>query len=281
MEINYKELAERTVACAQQNNINLNYSEKSIQDVDDILGTYYDHLNEYDGEKGADTLWNIAVHFGIYIGETLLKLQLQDQGYQWQICDGLPILKNNDTELSPITKAHKRILNGAEDSIKSFCNVALSIANGDFPPRNVHRAIDLELSSGQIIKNVLYKDIDYYIMSVSDGVEDFLILNSHDGFLQFFGIDSQFVAELWIELPNSTFRTYSIIDNEKKHLTNKVELSTPFCNSTPPEREVISLELLKTVIQTYYENITKDDLLKKIPCIETTDATKRYMERRY
>ena len=54
MDINYREIAERAVAYAAQSKIQLDYSSEGFKK----------------GEDGAKTLWNIAVHFGIYLRET-------------------------------------------------------------------------------------------------------------------------------------------------------------------------------------------------------------------
>lgn len=136
MDVNYQEYAERAVAYAKGSNVELDYSKESIAAVDSFLGSYYDKLGEYEGGDGADTLWNIAVHFGIYLGEVMLRLQLKDMGYEWYIEGEMPIIRNNkNMQMSPITKAHKRILNGPEDSVKSFCDPAFLFADGKFPPK--------------------------------------------------------------------------------------------------------------------------------------------------
>lgn len=278
MEFNYKEIAERAVAAAAQSNIRLDYSRDSIEKVDQILGGYFERLSDYDGEKGADTLWNIAVHFGIYLGETLLRLQLGKQGYQWCMEKGMPILKKDDgNQISPITKAHKRILNGPEDNVKSFCDVAFMVADGKFPTNKVHRAVDVELASGQCFTNVLYREVGDFIRMVVEGEEDFLVLNSHDGFLQFYGVDDQFVAEMRVNLPHGDFRMYSFTDAEKQNQTDRIQLVTPFGQYTPTEQEVLSLELLETVVREYYENVREEDFLKKVSYIETTEETKGFM----
>ena len=46
---------------------------------------------------------------------------------------------------------------------------------------------------------------------------------------------------------------------------------------TPTEREVVSLGLVQTVVQAYYEHINAEDFLKSIPCVDTTEETKRCM----
>lgn len=150
-------------------------------------------------------------------------------------------------------------------------------ANGSFPTEKVHRVINMEISSGESIKNILYKDISTFIVLIEEGREDYLILKSHDGFLQFYGVDNQFIMEMRINLQNNDFRTYSIINKDKEHLVKKVQFTTPFGQFTPRERDVISLELVKTVIKKYYENIDEKNLLKEIPYIETTEEIKRCM----
>ncbi len=276
MDINYKEIADRAVAYAAQNHIQLDFSKESFEKVDDILEAYHEHISEYQGEDGAKTLWNIAVHFGIYLGEALLRIQLAAQGYQWIVDDGLPILqKDAGNQLSPVTKAHKRILYGSEDSVKSFCDVAFLVASGEFPTQKVHRSIDVELSSGQKAENVLYREIESYIRLIAEGEEDFLILHSTDGFLQFYGAADEFVAEMRVNLPDGDYHTYSFVDPGKMQQTERISLITPFGRFTPTGREVITLELLKSVVLKYYENIWEEDFLKTVSYIDTTEETKK------
>lgn len=281
MDINYQEIAEKAVAYAAQSDIQLDYSAESFEKVDGILEGCYERLSEYQSEDGAKTLWNIAVHFGIYLGEALLRLQLESQGYQWRIADGLPILeKDAGNQMSPITKAHKRILNGPEGSVKSFCDIALLIASGKFPTRKVHRAVDVELASGKKATNVLYREIDSFIRLIADGEEDFLIMGSTDGFLQFYGVGDRFVAEMRVNLPDGDYHTYSFVDPEKMQRTERISLETPYGRFTPTGREVLTLELLRDVVRQYYENITEEDFLKKISYIDTTKETKRLCNNR-
>ncbi|MDE7444406.1 MAG: hypothetical protein K2N15_01650 [Lachnospiraceae bacterium] len=276
MDINYQEIAQKAVAYAAQNNIHLDFSAESFENVDDILGCYYEHLAEYQDEDGANTLWNIAVHFGIYLGETLLRLQLGEQGYRWCMEDGIPVIeKDAGNSMSPITKAHKRILNGPEDNVKSFCEIALMIASGKFPTQKVHRAVDVELSSGQKTENVLYREIDSFIQLIAEGKEDFLIMNSTDGFLQFYGVNNQFVAEMQVNLPDSDYHTYSFVNPEKMKKMKRISLETPYGRFTPTEREVLTLAQLKQIVLEYYENITEECFLKNVSYIDTTEETKK------
>jgi len=151
------------------------------------------------------------------------------------------------------------------------------IADGKFSEMNAQRVINVLLPSGQRIENVPYRDIDEYIMLISEGKEDFLILDSQDGYLQFYGVNDQFVAEVRVNLVDGDFRTYSIIDKDRESLVDRIKLKTPYGEFTPTQREVVSLELIKSVVRKYYENITEDSFIKSVPCIETTEETKRYM----
>lgn len=142
---------------------------------------------------------------------------------------------------------------------------------------NAHRVVNVLLPSGQRVENVLYRHIENCIMFVEEGKEDFLILESGDGFLQFYGVDNQFVAEIRVNLENGDFRTYSVIDKDKEHMVERIKLITPYGQYTPTRREVVSLELIKAVVRKYYENTNTDNFIKAIPCIDTTKETKRCM----
>lgn len=110
---------------------------------------------------------------------------------------------------------------------KRFCKIALLIASGRFPIRKVHRAVDVELSSGQKKSNVPYREIDSFIRMIAEGKEDFLIMNSADGFLQFYGVSNQFVAEMRVNLPDGGYHTYSFVDPEKMRQTEETKNLTP------------------------------------------------------
>lgn len=167
-----------------------------------------------------------------------------------------------------------------EENVGVFWNVVKSIVNGGgVPMENAFRGIDVELASGQEAENVLYRDIEPYIRLVETGQEDFMILKSHDGFLQFYGVDNRFVAELRVNLANGDFRTYSLIDKQKENLTNRVVLSTPYGQYTPLERDVVSLEQIKEAVAKYYKTMDEESFIKDIPCVDTTEETKKYMAR--
>lgn len=112
----------------------LDYSDGSIEVLEGILELYA----RYFRENGPDDqkIWNQAVLYGTYLGETLLRNGLADLGYRWALTENsLPVLaKDGRNQMSPITKAEKRIQNGPEDSVKSFYDVAKVIAQGKLIP---------------------------------------------------------------------------------------------------------------------------------------------------
>lgn len=258
------EIAESAVQYARERGAVLDYTKESLQTVDCFLGDCHDGSDRYDDEEGAKLLWNAAVLFGTYIGETLLRQGLAEKGFVWVEDDGLPVLNipGGQTTVSPISKAHKRIQNGEEDSITSFADVVFSIADGEWPKTGVLRVPDAETAGGKKVERIVLKETDYYISLVADGMEDFVIFNSHDGFFQFYGVGDQFVCEAWFNLGET--RAYAMI-NPVCTNTGRVELVTPFGRYTPKELEIISKEQLKTAVHAYFSSLEEADFLAKVP----------------
>ena len=259
-----KDTARRAVQYAAQSGVTLDYTRESAGRVDAFLEAYHDNLDKYDGDDGARTLWNVAVLFGIYIGEVMLRSGLAERGFCWVEDDGLPILAvpEGRMQASPITKAHKRILNGAEDGLESFVNVVFSVADGEMPKTGVLRVPDVELASGEKIEKVVFQEADYFLSLVAEGKEQHVIFTSHDGFFQFYGLGDQFVCEAWFNLGGR--RAYGMVNPDCAN-TERVNLVTPFGKYTPRERDIISLEQLKTAMREYFYNLEEADFLAKVP----------------
>ncbi len=149
-----------------------------------------------------------------------------------------------------------------EDSIKSFVDVAFAIVNDEWPKTGILRVPDVETASGKKMEKVIFKEADYYISLVAEGKEDFVIFQSHDGFFQFYGVDNQFICEAWFNLGGR--RAYGLINPHCTN-TNRVNLVTPFGQYTPRERDIISLEQLKTAVEAYFSNLEEADFLAKVP----------------
>ena len=114
-----------------------------------------------------------------------------------------------------------------------------------------------------IMKNVLYEDIETLLLTVVNGEEEYMILRSKDGFLQFFGMNDKFVAETRVNLPDGDFRTYSIINKERKQAMDKITVHTMLDKSEVPACEVISLEMLRAAVRAYYSNGHYESFLKQ------------------
>lgn len=143
--------------------------------------------------------------------------------------------------------------------------------------RENYRTIDVELASGKKIKDVSYEDIDHYIMMIKYGEEDFVILNSENGFLQFYGIGNQYIAEVWVYFNDEDFCSYSLINSDKKDKLERVQFSTPYGDFTPMERDIVSLEFVRMAVKEYYKNSDIQDFCKKIPVVDTTEEMKELM----
>ena len=128
MNLNYDEICKKVINHAKTYDINLDFSKKSIIDVDIILDDFYTNSDEYMETYSEKGIWNIAVNYGIYVGETLLRTGLTKMGFEWVIKNNMPALKKNNNEIFPINKVHKAMINGSGDNVKSFFNIAFMIA---------------------------------------------------------------------------------------------------------------------------------------------------------
>lgn len=149
--------------------------------------------------------------------------------------------------------------------------------NGKFEAKPEYRVVDLETASGEKIDDVLERDVDFYIDMIENGEEDFIILNSQEGFLQFYGVDNRFVAEMHIKCANDDFRTFSFINKEKENALERGVLETPYGNFTPLERDVVSYEQIKKLVRNYYKYPVCEEFLESVDYVETTEETKKYM----
>ena len=106
----------------------LDYSQTGIADVEEILD-YYSKAIPSD-QPTEQEIWNMAIIFGSYLGEVLLKNGLRQKGYRWSQTDGcdIPLLREpNGWMLTPIDRVYKRLVNGSEDSVVSFYRYAITL----------------------------------------------------------------------------------------------------------------------------------------------------------
>ena len=130
-DLNYQVVCETALKLAENFGKHFSFAEQDIDELEEILETYHqDYSNHVCTEH---EVWNVSVIWGIYLGQVLIEKHIGAYGYCWKMEDGFPLLvKDGENKMSPITKVQKRILNGMEDSVKSFYQIACMIADGRF-----------------------------------------------------------------------------------------------------------------------------------------------------
>lgn len=110
---------------ANEFNKKLDCSENSITDLEEILDWYSKDISV--SKPTENQIWSMAIIFGSYLGETLLKNGLSKKGFVWgkESSSNSPLLIRDDgAYLTPNDKVYKRLVNGSEDSIVSFYRFA-------------------------------------------------------------------------------------------------------------------------------------------------------------
>ncbi len=117
--------------------IQLDYSEKSITSIEEILDYYHNDLktaNENNQGPTENQIWSMAVIWGSYIGE-LIKRYFPCS-FKWVIEDvfgdgeSLHLKDSDNAHIFPIDKVYKRLVNGKVDSIVSFYDAMKINQNG-------------------------------------------------------------------------------------------------------------------------------------------------------
>ena len=106
---------------------NFDFSENSITDLEEILDFYSNDISV--SKPTENQIWSMAVIFGSYLGQTILKNGLSQKGYYWakEGYSNIPLLICKDGgRLTPVDKVYKRLVNGCEDNVVSFYRFAIS-----------------------------------------------------------------------------------------------------------------------------------------------------------
>lgn len=100
---------------------NFDYSSNSIKGLEEILDYYSNDI--FKSSPTENQIWSMALIFGSYLGEVMLKNGLFKKSFSWEKDDtsNIPLLSDDcGNHITPIDKVYKRLVNGAEDNIVSF-----------------------------------------------------------------------------------------------------------------------------------------------------------------
>jgi hypothetical protein len=95
--------------------VKLDFSEKSIKDVEKILATLYESITP-EHKPTCEQLQSAAMLWGSYIGEVIRR----NYGGEWKRTSAGIIFKIDNAELYPMDKVYKRLTNGLEDNIEFY-----------------------------------------------------------------------------------------------------------------------------------------------------------------
>ena len=114
-----RDFAEQAVRLGREFKINLDYSERSLQEVERLLARFHDELTS---ANAGSKLEEMAKIWGGYLGEVVRRRF----GGEWSIekypaGDFLIVTLNvNGARLFPSMKVHKRLTEGSSENIWSF-----------------------------------------------------------------------------------------------------------------------------------------------------------------
>lgn len=63
-----------------------------------MMQTFHERVNQCSEEEGDEILAEWAACFGVYIGETLLRVHLSEKGFAWALNGELPMLQGVMTD---------------------------------------------------------------------------------------------------------------------------------------------------------------------------------------
>lgn len=102
------------------------YSPNSINDLEEILEYYSKDISK--SHPTENQIWSMALIFGSYLGEVMLKNGLFKKGFTWGEDDtsNIPLLfDDSGNYITPNDKVYKRLVNGIGDNIVSFYEVIM------------------------------------------------------------------------------------------------------------------------------------------------------------
>ena len=128
IEINALKNANTAINYAKSFEKKFDYSENSLNGLEEILNYYSEDIPK--SKPTENQIWSMALIFGSYLGELMLKKGLSKKCYKWKknSDSNIPLLANeNGSYITPIDKVYKRLVNGNEDNIISFYDIVMEL----------------------------------------------------------------------------------------------------------------------------------------------------------
>jgi hypothetical protein len=107
----------------------LDYTQDSLEAIERLLGKMHNHYKFAAPGQGPneEQLASASKMWGIYIGEVIRR----HYGGQWSVAnDGTLALSIGETQIYPVAKAHKRIVDGPMENIRYYFSAMMKVLQG-------------------------------------------------------------------------------------------------------------------------------------------------------
>lgn len=91
--MNFEEIKQQILDFAKAQQVEMDYTAKSIEVLDEIMEIFHEKLNQCSEEEGDALLAEWTQRFGCYVGETLLNEHLAEKGFSWALNGEMPVLQ--------------------------------------------------------------------------------------------------------------------------------------------------------------------------------------------
>lgn len=120
-----KAYSEDALELANQMGTDLNFSEESLRNLDEILEQYHQGIPKglkkiFSKGPSEEQIAQMSKIWGGYLGEVIKKHLGGEWGLSKQFNDAIALLFDDNSEIYPPAKVSKRILNGREDNVCHF-----------------------------------------------------------------------------------------------------------------------------------------------------------------
>lgn len=126
------DICSNAVRDAAKFGLEFNFREEDIPVLEAFLNRINEELKKSDAPPTSAN--NIAVIYGTYLGETMMRNYAAEYGFKWGAENHEPMLYNSESnsKLYPVTKVFKRITRDMTENVKSFYDVGKDFVSGKF-----------------------------------------------------------------------------------------------------------------------------------------------------